>query len=615
MKRLFKKYRKHIWSYIIFASLIVVGALALLNYRMAQAGFVYPNIYVGDINFGGRTQEETKIFLNKKIQVILEHGLIIRINNKDLNFSLREYGADPDLSRELVKFDATRTTDELYAFGRSKFNLFANFKNTLASILTKEEMRASVEFADKELLGHLDDKLKQFETPAKNAAIAFSDGEIKILDETPGLKLDYAKLLKELRLQLQNLQAPYIVAELVIDEPTIKKYEVADRLPEIEQSLSRAPFTIKYNDKTWAVSRETLKKYLDFEKQDGVASLVISKDKSAPFFKEITEAINVPAMNARFEIKDEKVVEFQTSQLGLALDEEETRKTFNSILLDGYPAINAIVRDSPPEITTDNANSLGISALLGKGESDFTGSPPNRIHNIKTGAAKINGILIKPDEEFSLLKAIGEVDGEHGFKQELVIKEDRTTPEFGGGLCQIGTTVFRTALAAGLPITERKSHSYRVAYYEPAGTDATIYNPSPDLKFINDTPGYILVQTKVLNTALSFEFWGKSDGREVNRTNPVIYNIAAAPAPRYIETANFAAGAKKKIETAHKGADAYFKYTVKYPDERGEVSKTFYSHYRPWGEVWLVGLPAGQAGATSTPAQTPLETGQTKNAP
>ncbi|MEK7067544.1 MAG: VanW family protein, partial [Patescibacteria group bacterium] len=266
----------------------------------------------------------------------------------------------------------------------------------------------------------------------------------------------------------------------------------------------------------------------------------------------------------------------------------------NKILSNGYPAINLVMDSEAPQITTANVNNLGITDLLGKGESDFTGSPPNRIHNIETGANKLNGLLIKPGETFSAIKAIGNVDGENGFLKELVIKEDRTTPEFGGGLCQVGTTLFRAALGSGLPIAERRSHSYRVVYYEPAGTDATIYNPSPDLKFTNNTGNYILIQTKIEGNKLAFEFWGKKDGRESSYTNSVIYNITAPPPVRYIYTTELAIGEKKKVETAHKGADAYFKYTIKYPDERGSIEKTFTSHYKPWAEVWLIG-------ATSTP--------------
>ncbi len=593
MKRLFKKYRKHVWAYIILASAVVIATIALTNYRSAQAGFIYPNVYIGDINFGGKTPEEAKNLLNKKIQVILENGVTIKIKDKNTKFGLYEYAADPDLSRDLLKFDINGTVAELYAVGREG-NLFSNIKNNILSLADKVNMRSNVELADKDLLSFLKEKLKPYEVPAKNAAISFAGGNIQILNDEAGVRADYARITKELKLQLENLQAPYLDAELIPDIPGIKKHEVADRLADIETALSRAPFNIKHNNDTWTIDRETLKKYLDFEKKDGVAILSISTEKSEPLFKKIGEAIDIPAQNARFEIKNGKVTEFQTSRMGLALDPEATREALNSILQNGYPAINAIVQSASPEITTSNANNLGIGALLGVGTSTFAGSPPNRIHNINTGAEKINGLLIKPGEEFSTLKAIGPVDAEAGFKKELVIKEDRTTPEFGGGLCQIGTTLFRATLSSGLPITERRNHSYRVSYYEPAGTDATIYSPSPDFRFLNDTPGFILVQAKVRGSIIAFEFWGTSDGREATRTNPVIYNISKPPPPRYLETNDLAPGEKKKIETAHNGADAYFKYTIKYSDERGEVSKTFNSHYRPWSEVWLIG-------ATSTP--------------
>lgn len=594
MHRHWRKYRKHIWAYITLASAVAAATIALTNYRSAQEGFIYPNIYIGDINFGGKTPEEAKNLLNKKIQDILNSGATIKINDKTINFGLYEFAADPDLSRDLLKFDINRTADELYSVGRGQYNLLANLTDTFFSILSKKDKQVSVEFANRDLLASLKEKLKKFEVPAKNAALSFAGDDAQIIDDVPGTAIDYPRLIKELKIQLQNLQTPYISAEIIPDEPKIKKYEVADRLEEIQTALSRAPFDIKYNDRIWTINKEGLKKYLSFEKRNGVAALAISPEAAAPFFRDIATAINVPSKEARFEMKNGKVTEFQTSQLGLTLDIEETVQVLNGILLDGYPAVNAIVKDKPPEITTSDANNLGISALLGTGTSNFAGSPPNRIHNIKNGADKLNGILIKPGEEFSFLKAIGPVNGETGFKQELVIKNNKTSPEFGGGLCQISTTVFRAALATGLPIAERKSHTYRVAYYEPAGMDATVYDPSPDLKFINDTPGYVLVQVKIEGTKLIFEFWGKKDGRETNYTKPVIYNETPAPPIKYIETADLPPGAKKKVETAHKGADAYFKYTVKYPDERGEISKTFYSHYRPWAEVWLVG-------ASSTP--------------
>ena len=250
------------------------------------------------------------------------------------------------------------------------------------------------------------------------------------------------------------------------------------------------------------------------------------------------------------------------------------------------------------------ANDLGIFELIGTGHSNFAGSPANRRHNIRTGASKLHGLVIKPGEEFSLVGALGAVDGSTGYLQELVIKDNKTIPEYGGGLCQIATTMFRAALSTGLPITERRNHSYRVSYYEPAGTDATIYTPRPDLKFKNDTGNNILIQARFEGANdIYFDMWGKSDGRTATTTYPVIYNIVKPGPTQIIETTDLKPGEKKCTEKAHSGADAYFDYTVVYnqgKENENKVETRFSSKYVPWREVCLVGVEPKTASSSAT---------------
>ena len=177
-------------------------------------------------------------------------------------------------------------------------------------------------------------------------------------------------------------------------------------------------------------------------------------------------------------------------------------------------------------------NDLGIKELIAVGKSDFSGSSAARINNVRVGASKYNGVIIMPGEEFSFNAHLGPVDAEHGFKPELVIKPEGATPEFGGGLCQVSTTAFRAAFFGGLPITARRNHSYAVHYYEwidenrprAVGLDATIYSPSQDMKFINDTAGAILIWTKIEGKRLHFEFYGTPDGRQVTVDGPHPYD-------------------------------------------------------------------------------------------
>ena len=127
-----------------------------------------------------------------------------------------------------------------------------------------------------------------------------------------------------------------------------------------------------------------------------------------------------------------------------------------------------------------------------------------------------------PNEEFSFNDYLGAVDASNGYLPELVIKDDVTTPEYGGGICQVSTTAFRAAMRSGMKITGRRNHSYPVSYYGTPGFDATVYKPSPNLTFVNDTGYPVYLDTKIFGTRLIFDVWGKSDGRQVTINGPFV---------------------------------------------------------------------------------------------
>ncbi|MCR4307313.1 MAG: VanW family protein, partial [Candidatus Berkelbacteria bacterium] len=230
-----------------------------------------------------------------------------------------------------------------------------------------------------------------------------------------------------------------------------------------------------------------------------------------------------------------------------------------------------------------------IKERIGYGETNMRNSPANRRHNIANGISLLSSALVKPGEEFSTVAKLGAVDNTTGFLPELVIKDDRTVPEFGGGLCQVSTTLFRTVMNAGLKVMERTNHSYRVSYYEPPiGLDATIYLPKPDFKFLNDTPGYILIQGRVVGNKVIFELWGTSDGRTSAISTPVVTNVIDPPPPIYVDSDTLPIGETKITDHAHQGATAVAHYTV---TRNGQVinQQTFRSVYKALPERGLHG--------------------------
>jgi vancomycin resistance protein YoaR len=236
--------------------------------------------------------------------------------------------------------------------------------------------------------------------------------------------------------------------------------------------------------------------------------------------------VNKDPVEPKFKLEDGKVTAFSDKYSGLKLKTEESQKILAEKLLDpknissGEIALSYEILEPKNEI--GDINNLNINTLIGEGTSNFRGSPKNRIFNINVATNRFNGILIKPGEDFSFVKVLGPVDAENGYLPELVIKRDKTEPEFGGGICQVSTTTFRAAIYSGLKITARRNHAYPVGYYNPQGLDATVYIPWPDLRFINNTPGYILIQTKIEGTQLIFQFYGTDDGRKTEIVGPKI---------------------------------------------------------------------------------------------
>ena len=246
-----------------------------------------------------------------------------------------------------------------------------------------------------------------------------------------------------------------------------------------------------------------------------------------------------------------------------------------------------------PEITTEAVNNMGISKLIGYGSSQFRGSIASRVYNINLASSNLNGVLIESGKIFSLNETLGDVSTLTGYKQAYIIKEGKTILGDGGGVCQVSTTLFRAALDAGLPIFERMAHAYRVGYYEQGtspGLDATVYSPTTDFKFKNDTPGYILIQTLFdsKNAKLVFEFYGTDDGRIATTTKPVVTNVVPPPEDLYTDDPNLPIGTIKQIERKSWGAKVWFDYTV---ERNGEVvyEKRFYSNYQPWQAVYIRG--------------------------
>lgn len=294
---------------------------------------------------------------------------------------------------------------------------------------------------------------------------------------------------------------------------------------QIEKTVQE-DFHIQTGEKFLIVKSEEIKNWVEpyIRNYSGKEDLRISMEKVVNYLESIAPHLNIEPVDAKFVFRDDGRVEtFRPSTQGRRLKINESGTLIISSIISGNSSISLVFDQIEPEITLDKINNLGITTLLGKGESDYGHSSSSRIHNIKVGMSKYNGIILKPGEEFSFNKFLGEVDERSGYLSELVIKSGKLIYEYGGGLCQVATTMFRSAVMSGLEITERKPHSFPVQYYDPQGFDATIYPGVVDLKFTNNTLNHILIQTKLVGSKLLIEIYGHDNKRRVEMEGPIQY--------------------------------------------------------------------------------------------
>jgi vancomycin resistance protein YoaR len=314
----------------------------------------------------------------------------------------------------------------------------------------------------------------------------------------------------------------------------------------------------------------------------------------------IYEKINKDPVEAVFNFENGKVAQFRASENGRKVNPDLLTKI---ILSNGGAVLNnpnqkLIMITIPitvvkPNLTTEKVNKMGIKELIGSGTSLFQHSIENRIYNVNLASSRVNGTLVAPGETFSFVKTVGEVTSSTGYKQAYVITNGKTVLGDGGGLCQVSTTLFRAALNAGLPIVERHPHAYRVGYYEqdsPPGIDATVFEPSVDFKFKNDTGHHLLIQSLIdpNELRLTFMIYGTSDGRVSEISVPQVWGTSPAPPDRYEDDPNLPVGVVKQVDFAAAGANTSFTRTV---TRNGEelISDKFISNYRPWQAVFLRG--------------------------
>lgn len=566
-------------------TLVIISFFSFFNNRL------YPGIFIANTHLGGLTRGQAI----DRVENVLK-----RRSSLPLTFTYQNQSYSIDLA-DRYQPDTKSAVDQAFDLGRRQFFLPPQHPNL--DITLKPDFYTP--------LKSLED---QINTPPIESQIKIDDDEISVTPSQTGLSLDRATLSQQATTYLNTGTATTNPLPIITTYPKLS-YQSALSIKNTLDQIKLTPLKLTYQDSTFTLDLPTLANLIDY--QHSTPTLISTKSPAVSFTIEnltlgnttlsdnqltldpqklntylaaIAKSIDRPVQEPLFQFDGLKVIEFKPPITGLALDRPKTAQLISSALQTrNFTPIKLPVSQQQP--LNKLSNDLGITQLIGSGQSDFSHSIDNRIFNIKLAASRINGVLIPPGQEFSFVKYVGDIDAQSGYRQAYVIKGGRTVLDDGGGVCQVSTTAFRAALNSGLPITARTAHAYRVGYYEtdsPPGFDATIYSPSIDFRFKNDTSRHILIQTQVVGLKLFINIYGTPDGRITTITKPLISN-QTPPLPEIRQDdPTLPRGTVKQVDFAAWGANVLFTRKV---TRGGEtiINDTFRSNFRPWQAIYLVG--------------------------
>ncbi|HMQ31450.1 MAG TPA: VanW family protein [Chloroflexaceae bacterium] len=442
----------------------------------------------------------------------------------------------------------------------------------------------------------------RIEHPAQDAALSIASARVVGTPSAPGVQLLVDATANDVLLALRDLQPREVPVRTRALAPGVDDGALVAAQARADELLA-TPVEMRRGDQTWVWEADRLAELLGVQPLDGRLDVVVNGERLARAVEGLAQLVDTGTAEPRLRFEDGQVQIVEEGRPGWRLKQEEAAEQLAGLLLSAAPTTRTLtlpVEELEPRITEASLPGLGIAELVAEGKSSFGGSAAYRITNIIAGARRMDGVLIAPGEEFSFNRQLGEVDAANGFVEGYAIIGNRTQLEWGGGVCQVSTTVFRGAFWAGLPITERHAHAFYISWYDRfglgpygdgQGLDAAIYTGVSDLKFVNDTGSWLLMHAEVDEAAqvLTVRLYGTRLDREVRLDGPLVSNEVRAPAqPVYVDDPTLPRGTVRQSDVARGGRDITVQRII--VQGGSEVGRdTFLTRFRAWPNIFVRG--------------------------
>jgi vancomycin resistance protein YoaR len=510
----------------IFYAVLAVAAIAVLL-GLAFAGSpatLAPGVTIGGVDVGGLKAKDAQRLLERRSSKLAHKPVVFTVGGKRFPIRPFELGVEPEWKRAV----------ELARRQGDGFGPLRGFKR-----IDVQVFGADITPSTEVLSGALQYKLgliaQDVDRAPRDAALVRRGAKIVAVPARPGVVLDRAAAARLIVHELAALDRPGASVPLPTRRaaPRVTTAQLARAARQARVATS-APVRLTLGKTRWLLQPRRIASLLELP-ADGRTALSIGGPTAQHWLVKLGSRVGKPAKDATFAVNGSHVG-VVPAQPGIELDAVGTARAVLAAALRVYPARRVAVlpvQQAQPKRSTAAARAMGIHGLVSSYTTDY-GGVPNRIHNVQLVAHLIDGTLVAPGATFSFNQTTGARTADKGFLEAPVIVNGEVTTGLGGGVCQVSTTVFNAAFEAGLKITERTNHALYISHY-PQGRDATVDYPDVDLKFVNDTPHWLLLRTFVGSYSLTVSLYGTSTHRRIESTTAPLVTTGPIPVKKTID--------------------------------------------------------------------------------
>ena len=467
---------------------VVIGllvGLVLLFGGLYVAGYVFTSdkvprgTTVAGVSIGGMTPAAARTTLEQELGPRAEERVIVSADGQRASFAPAESGLTVDYDASVEQAGGGRS------WSPARMWDYLTGGDDLDAVLAVDEA---------ELGAAIEKFAKKIDEPAVEGAVSFQKGRAVERTAEPGQEIDRDGAITTLTdsfLEQTDGAVPLPVADV---EPEITQDTVRTAMEEFARPAMSAPVTLLLDDESVVVRPRAFGRALSMVADDGELVPEVDQKKLVRAIQRSEDSLALEPVPATVRLVNgsPKVV---PGKAGVSFDPKVVTEAFPSLLVQERGArtleVDAIVKK--PDFTVRDARNLNITEVV----SSFTTQFPHsdyRNTNLGRAAQLVNGTVLKPGETFSLNGTVGERTRENGFTEGFIISDGIYKEDLGGGVSQVATTLFNAAFFAGLEDVEHKPHSFYIDRY-PIGREATVAWGAVDLRFRNDTPHGVLIQS------------------------------------------------------------------------------------------------------------------------